>query len=75
MPQLYFYVSDDIAKKIKARAAKVKLPISRYVADLVKRDVGQGWPEDYFERIAGVTEGSTIRYEPSGPPEERLPLE
>ena len=75
MPQLHFYVPDDVAEQIKARAAQAKLPISRYVADLVKRDVCQGWPEDYFERISGAAEGATIRYEPSGPPEERLPLE
>ena len=76
MPQLHFYVPDDVAQQIKARAAQAKLPISRYVADLVKRDVGQGWPERYFERISGAAEGATtIRYEPSGPTEERLPLE
>ena len=74
MPQLHFYVPADVARRIKARAAQAKLPISRYVADLVKREVGQGWPEDYFERISGAAEGATIRYEPSGPPEERLPL-
>ena len=50
------------------------MPVSRYVADLVKRDVSQGWPEDYFERISGAAESAAIRYEPSGPPEERLPL-
>lgn len=75
MPQLHFYVPDDVADQIKARAAQAKLPVSRYVADLVKRDVGQGWPENYFERISGAAEGATIRKEPSGLPEERLPLE
>jgi len=74
MPQLHFYVPDDVAEQIKARAAHAKMPVSRYVADLVKRDVSQGWPEDYFERISGAAESAAIRYEPSGPPEERLPL-
>lgn len=74
MPQLHFYVPNDVAEKIKARAAHAKMPVSRYVADLVKRDVGQGWPEGYLERISGRTEGVALRYEPSGPPEERLPL-
>lgn len=74
MPQIHFYVPDDVAQQIKARAAQEKLPISRYVANLVKRDVSRGWPEDYFERISGAAEGSTLKHEPSGPPEERLPL-
>ena len=75
MPQLHFYVPDDVAEQIKARAAQAKLPISRYVAELVKRDVGQGWPEDYFKRISSAEEGAAIRYEHVGPAEERLPLE
>ena len=75
MPQLHFHVPSDVAEQINARAAQAKLSISRYVADLVKRDVGQGWPEGYFERISGATAGAPIRYEPVGPPEERLPLE
>ena len=74
MAQLHFYVPDDVAEQIKIRAAQAKLPISRYVADLVKRDVGQGWPENYFERISGAAKGATLKYEPSAPPEERLRL-
>jgi len=75
VPQLHFYVPDDVAEQIKARAALAKQPVSRYVAELVKRDVSQGWPKDYFERIAGVAHDALIRHEPSGLPEERLPLE
>ena len=74
VPQLHFYVPSDVAEQIKARAAQAKLPVSRYVADLVKRDVGQGWPEGYLEQISGATARAPIRYEPVGPPEERLPL-
>ena len=75
MPQLHFYVPDDVADQIKARAAQAKQPVSRYVAELVKRDIGQGWPKDYFERISNAAGGAAIRYEPLGLPEERLPLE
>ena len=74
MPQLHFYVPDDVAEQIKARAALAKQPVSRYVAELVKRDLSQGWPKDYFERIAGVTGDDPIVYEPSGLPEERLKI-
>ena len=75
MPQLHFYVPDDVAEQIKARAALAKQPVSRYVAELVKRDVGLGWPTDYFKRISSAADGAAMRYEPSGLPEERLPLE
>ena len=75
VPQLHFYVPDDVAEQIKARAALAKQPVSRYVAELVKRDVSQGWPKGYFKRIAGVAHDAPIKHEPSGLPEERLPLE
>ena len=75
MAQLHFYVPDDLAEQIKARAAQAKMPISRYVAELVKRDVGLGWPKDYFKRISRGTSATAIVHEPSGPPEERQPLE
>jgi hypothetical protein len=74
MPQLHFYVPDDVAEQIKARAARERLPVSRYVANLVKRDVGQGWPEGYFERLSCAAEEAAMRYEPSATPEERLSL-
>jgi hypothetical protein len=74
MPQLHFYVPDEVADQIKRRAAQVGLPVSRYVAELVKRDADQGWPEGYFENIAGRPHDDSIQHEPSGPPEERLPL-
>lgn len=75
MPQLHFYVPDDVAAQIKRRAAKAHQPVSRYLAELVKRDIGQGWPEGYFESISAKGGVAPIPYEPSGPPEERLPLE
>lgn len=75
MPQLHFYVPDDFAKRIKARAARARLPVSRYLAELVKRDVGQDWPKGYFERISSTEPDAFIRHEPAGQAEERLPLE
>ena len=75
MPQLHFYVPDDIAEKIKARAAQAKLPVSRYVAELIKKDVSQGWPKGYFDRISNATLGAAIGYESTGLPEERQTLE
>lgn len=74
MPQLHFYVPDAIAEQIKRRAAYAGQPVSRYVAELVKRDAGQGWPEGYFETLAGKSRDDAIPHEPAGPPEERLPL-
>ena len=73
MAQLHFYVPDGVADEIKARAAEARMPVSRYVAELVKRDVGRGWPKDYFKRISSGKPPAIV-HEPSGLPEERRPL-
>lgn len=75
MPQLHFYVPDDVAKMIKRRAAQANQPVSRYVAELVKRDAGQGWPEGYFESLSRGAGGAALTHEPPGLPEEQLPIE
>lgn len=75
MPQLHFYVPNDVARMIKRRAAQANQPVSRYVAELVKRDAIQGWPEGYFESLAKSKDEAPIAHEPSAPPEERLPIE
>jgi hypothetical protein len=74
MPQLHFYVPDDVAGQIRHRAAQAKLSVSRYVAELVKRDAGLGWPDGYFEDISAGAWDATLTHEPSGPPEKRTPL-
>jgi hypothetical protein len=74
MPQLHFYVPDTVAEQIKRRAAQAGQPVSRYVAELVMRDAGQGWPEGYFENLTGLSSDQSITYESPGPPEERQPL-
>ena len=75
MPQLHFYVPDDLAETIRERAARAKQPVSRYIAELVRREVGQGWPGGYFERISGKASDASLAHEIVGLPEERLPLE
>ena len=55
-------------------AAQARMPVSRYVAELVKRDVGLGWPKDYFKRLSREAP-PPIGKEPSGPPEDRLSIE
>ena len=65
MPQLHLYVPQDIAMKIQQQAKERNLSVSRYLADVIKREVGEGWPEGYFERVCGQWEGDfsdIIRY-------------
>jgi hypothetical protein len=70
MAQLHCYVQDSIAKQLQNRANQMGLTLSKYLAELIKRDVAAntGWPEGYFENF-GTWEGEKLKRP------EQLPLE
>lgn len=76
MAQLHCYVPEDIAQQVQHRAERAGQSVSRYLAELVKRDAaqGSGWPEGYFDLFVPI-EGAEIERAPQGEFEERLPLE
>jgi hypothetical protein len=51
MSQLHFYVPDSIEAQIRLKAKAANLPLSRFLADLVKREAlgPDQWPEGYFD--------------------------
>lgn len=75
MTQLHCYVPDEIAQQAKLRAEQAGLSLSRYLAELVKRDAQSvaGWPEGYFE-LFGKWQGAAPERPPQGPLEERLEM-
>ena len=71
MAQLHFYVPDEVAQAIQKRAQQAHLPVSRFLAELVKREVKNEWPEHYFEAVAGQWHGDPLQREPEGEFEAR----
>jgi hypothetical protein len=71
MPQLHTYVPKSLAERVAARAKARGVPVSRYLADLIRRDVELGWPDGFFERIAGGWKGAPLRRAPQGRLEDR----
>ncbi len=62
MPQLHFYVPDNIAEKVKRRAQETGLSTSKYLAELVTHEVGQEvWPDGFFEEVVGGWQGELQR--------------
>lgn len=77
MAQLHFYVPDDEEKVLRRRAREAGMPLSRYLATLVRdraREPEQ-WPEDYFEQVFGRWEGEPLRRAPQGEYERRNDLD
>ena len=75
MPQLHCYLPDDVAESLKRKAAQAGMSVSRYLAELAKQDVGQSWPEGYFERVFGCGEIDPIQRPAQGALEQRTVLD
>ncbi len=71
MPQLHTYVPKGLAARVAARAKARGIPVSRYLADLVRRDVDLGWPRGFFESVAGGWKGAPLRRPSQGRLEDR----
>ena len=70
MPQLHCYLPDGLAKKVQEKAAEAHLPVSRYIAMLIEREVGHDWPDGYFE-VFGAWQGAPLERPAQGTFEER----
>ena len=76
MAQLHCYVPEGVAQQAQRRASQAGLSLSRYLAELVKRDaqIDNAWPEGYFE-LLGKWEGAPLERPPQSPAQERDALE
>jgi len=59
MSQLHCYVPDDVASKLQEKAEQSHLSVSKYLALLVKKEVENQWPEDYFQ-LFGTWQGGAL---------------
>jgi hypothetical protein len=75
MAQLHCYVPEEIAQQAQRRANQSGLSLSRYLAELVKRDAqtSTAWPEGYFD-IFGRWEGKPLERPKQLPLEVRQPI-
>ena len=74
MPQLHLYVPREIAREVKRRAEAKDTTVSAYLAELVKREVADAWPEDFFDEIVGGWKGTPLERPPQPGLESRDPL-
>ncbi len=57
MPQLHLYVSESMANAVRRRAESRGQSISRFLSEVVHREMGQGWPDGFFEDVIGGWKG------------------
>jgi len=74
MPQMHLYVPREVAREVKRRAEAKGSTVSAYLANLVKREVVDAWPEGFFEEVVGGWNGEPLQRPPQLPIESREPL-
>ena len=64
MAQLHFYVPDDFAKEIRRRAKQARMPVSKYLVQVIMKEIGPTWPENYFDDVGGRWNGDPTERDP-----------
>ncbi len=75
MAQLHCYLRDDEARSLRHRAERAGMSVSRYLAELARKDLVADWPEGYFERLFGDDEIAPMERDEQVEFERRAPLE
>lgn len=75
MPQLHLYIPDSVADEVKRRAQAAGLSTSRYLAEIVKREVSTEWPDGFFVDIVGGWQGAPLERAPQGDLDNRDTLQ
>jgi hypothetical protein len=71
MPQLHLYVPEKVADHLRKRAQAQGVSVSRLLAEVVLREVGSGWPVDFFSDVVGRWKGKPLTRGPQGKLEVR----
>lgn len=70
MPQIHLSVDQRTATELAARAAAKGQSLSRYLAELVRREVAQDWPDGYLSAVVGSCAGDPLEEPEDLPPAE-----
>ena len=74
MAQLHFYLPAELVEKVRERARTYGLSVSRYIAEIVKRELVDDWPDGFFEETAGGWKGEPLERPSQGKHESREEL-
>ena len=68
MPLIQLDLPEDVVQEVRRRAETRGVPVNRIVAELVRREVGGGWPAGFFEEVVGGWKGQPLERPPQLPP-------
>jgi hypothetical protein len=74
VPQLHLYVPEEVASLVRQRARSRRKSVSSFLAEIVRREVAEGWPEGFFGDVVGGWAGKPLRRPSQGRFEGRARL-
>ena len=54
MPQVSMYIDRILYFEIKSIAEKKNVSLSKYVSDVLRKDIENSWPEGYFDLVGSL---------------------
>jgi len=75
MAQLHCYLRKEEAESLRHRAERAGMSVSRYLAELARKDLVSDWPEGYFEGLFNRERIVPIERGTQGDFEVRTPVE
>ena len=73
MPQMHLYLSEELAANVKEKAARLGISSSKYMANIIKKELSSDWPEGYFESFFVDDASFNIHDDDLLPPKEIKP--
>jgi hypothetical protein len=71
MTQLLIEVSDLIAEQLRRGAEAQGFTVSQYLEKLLRRELSEEWPPEFFEEVVGGWQGEPLERSPQGVYEHR----
>ena len=63
MPQLHLYATESLSRRIREKAKASGLSVSRYLAQLVQKEISEQWPPGFFDEVVGGWKGDRLERE------------
>jgi hypothetical protein len=62
---------EEIAAELQRLAETRGMSVSRFLEELVEREIGRKWPEGFFQEVVGGWKGEPLERASQSPPEIR----
>jgi hypothetical protein len=71
MAQLHLYLPDKVAERVREQARSRGLSVSAYLGEVVRSQITDEWPKDFFSKVVGGWEGKPLQRAEQLPFDER----